>query len=219
MFLNKRPFCSTTQQPSPQKNSIFTLQLFFCESKEIMRKSSVPLLVNNDKVYVACSEIENAGLGLFANQNIEKGEIVCSYGGKILDSQEALYENPTNMIQLELCKGGYSLLGDCEEGDLGLFANSVMKGCSVRKNAKYCIDRYSGRFTKAVADKCMGITPVRFRFIMVASTNIKKGSEIIMDYGVGYWSNISRWKKNGVLKKETSIVAREERMAKRKKLH
>ena len=79
---------------------------------------------DNQLVYPAPSRIPNAGNGLFAKQAIAKGSIICTYGGRLVDSCEAQYLDPTYTVAFELGRG-FKLIGDNDDGDLGHFANAV----------------------------------------------------------------------------------------------
>ena len=83
----------------------------------------------NYKVFVKQSKIKSGqkgirvGNGLFMNQDIEKGDVICYYGGTLLDKEDAKYESPLYLVEFE--KGHLVLSGDSNFGDLGIFANSV----------------------------------------------------------------------------------------------
>ncbi len=82
----------------------------------------------NCKVVERKSEIdlvgENSGNGLFAVVDISKREIVCTYGGDLVDSNEAKYMNKCYMVNFENGRG-YKLNGNGKRGDKGHSANSV----------------------------------------------------------------------------------------------
>jgi hypothetical protein len=75
-------------------------------------------------VFPAPSTIPKAGTGLFAKQFIAKGAVFCTYGGRLVDPAEAQYLDPTYTVAFEQGKG-FKLIGDNEDGDLGLFANAI----------------------------------------------------------------------------------------------
>ena len=96
------------------------------------------------KAYVKSSTIDGAGLGLFARQDIMKGDEICTFGGVLIDPQEAIYTDPTYMVNFENGRG-FKLVGSNLRGDLGHFANSIHHLFpQIKQNARI---KLSGKFT------------------------------------------------------------------------
>ena len=100
-----------------------------------------------------------AGLGLFALEDIKKGEKIIEYVGKILNKQEA--ENaPANMYLFEVNR------------------NKTIDG-SVRWNiARYCNHSCDGNAESEIR---------KGRVYILATKNIKAGDEIVYDYGEEFY--------------------------------
>jgi hypothetical protein len=161
----------------------------------------------NQQVTVKQSLIPNSGNGLFACKDFGKGEVICTYGGSLIDSAEAQYENPMYMVSFENGKG-YKLMGDNRGGDLGHFANAVHPSFpGVVQNA---------RFELAFGEKTRLLNE-RGRFKVVAVKPIKQGEEIIVNYGNGYWLTMKQWESGSHPTKPATVVARDERALKRRR--
>lgn len=148
---------------------------------------TVTMQVSNEKVFCDSSKIEGAGRGLFAKQAIKKGEVVCTYGGQLVDGADAAYMDPTFIVSWQPGKG-FKLLGDDIDGDLGHFANSIHPdNQNIVQNAKFNLDT---RHKKVLEYG-------RARFDIVAKTDIAEGEEIIVNYGAFYWAIVDDWTKKG----------------------
>jgi hypothetical protein len=152
--------------------------------------------VHNTNVYKGESKIVclNSNLvvgdGLFASKNILKGDVVCSCGGYLLDSAVTKYMDPTYVVSWELGKG-FKLNGDNIDGDMGHYANSVHpENRNLSKNAKFLVNDAKKKFYKK-------LTHQRARFNVVATKDIKKDDEIIVDYGMGYWKTMKEFTEKG----------------------
>lgn len=124
-------------------------------------------------LYVKKSQIPKAGNGLWTDTEIKKDEIVCEYEGEKLTWKQCMkrneeqdgfgayyfYINDRNCIDAQYT-----------EWALGRYANDALgfgRVSNLRNNA-----RYEVRKGKAY---------------IVASRNIKAGSEILVSYGKEYW--------------------------------
>ena len=120
------------------------------------------------KVKVAESRIPGAGKGLFAEEDIKKGQAIMDVTGprRLAAEVDTVYAD--NDYLLELNDG----TGDCiEVMDGSRYANDA-KGFVVipglKNNAEFCSrDDHS--------------------MYLEATRNIKAGEEILVDYGPGYW--------------------------------
>jgi SET domain-containing protein len=120
------------------------------------------------KVKVAESLIPGAGKGLFAEENIKKGQAIMEVTGPRRLASEIDTHYADNDYLLELNDG----TGDCiEVMDGSRYANDA-KGFVIipglENNAEFCSrDDHS--------------------MYLEATRNIKAGEEILVDYGPGYW--------------------------------
>jgi hypothetical protein len=123
-----------------------------------------------DKCSVFESSIPNAGLGLFATRNIPAKDKICSYEGPQV-SQERVDEGygKTNDYLAEVVTDrstGEMIIIDGEGmSHFGRFANDPLDDLAV--NAK--------------------IVWVGNKAMLVATTDIVAGDEILISYGTGYW--------------------------------
>ena len=121
-------------------------------TKEIETEDSVFKKIKVKKSY--------AGLGLFADEDIEKGEKIIEYIGKILLGKEA-EEVKSNMYLFEVSK------------------NKTIDG-SVRWNkARYINHSCAGNAESEIR---------KGRVFIIATKNIKKGEEITYDYGEEFFN-------------------------------
>ena len=101
-----------------------------------------------------------AGLGLFAMEDIKKGEKIVEYIGNILNKKEA-DEAPTNMYLFEVNR------------------NKTIDG-SVRWNiARYCNHSCDGNAESEIR---------KGRVYIMATRGIKAGDEIVYDYGEEFFN-------------------------------
>lgn len=120
------------------------------------------------KVKVAESRIPGAGKGLFAEEDIKKGQAIMDVTGprRLAAEVDTVYAD--NDYLLELNDG----TGDCiEVMDGSRYANDAKGAVNVpglKNNAEFCSrDDHS--------------------MYLEATRNIKAGEEILVDYGPGYW--------------------------------
>jgi SET domain-containing protein len=127
-------------------------------------------------LFLKKSNIPLAGRGLFTKKDIKKGEDVCEYKGEIVTWAECLKRN-------EKGHGGYVFF--------------------INKN--YCIDAYYtpealGRYANdakghirvaGIVNNAVYETRGKKVYI-VATRNIPKGGEVLVDYGKDYWEFIPK---------------------------
>ena len=170
------------------------------------------------KVYKAKSAITSselnmtAGDGIFANQNLTKGEIVCDFSGEVVDCEDIKYMDPTYCFSWQLGKG-YKLIGDGKDGDLGHYCNSTHPtNPFVYQNATF--DKRALRKTKNVKNQFNK----RIKLPIIATRNIAKDEEIIIKYNTGYWKAMNNFLRNGIPSKSINVIERDNRAAKRAKI-
>lgn len=171
--------------------------------------------VHADNVCSQPSRIPNGGTGLFAKVDIPRGTLICTYAGRLYDSTEAVYRDPTYMVNFELGKG-FKLDGDGDDGDIGHFANATQTNdegiADPPQNARFCM-RTKKQWI--VVNPQSGETYLRGRFDLIAKRDIKAGDEIILDYGKGYWKTMHEYWENGPPPRSEVSIAREERARRR----
>lgn len=126
-------------------------------------------------LFVATSQLLNAGMGLFCTIDIYKDEIIAYYKGEILTNEQAL-----------------------QRADLGLDAYfiTMLNGSIMDSRTVPCFAKY--------ANDCKGAAQTLFKnnskimidddnlICLVATKKIKEGTEIFCDYGLKYWKNQRR---------------------------
>jgi uncharacterized protein len=123
------------------------------------------------KVRVDKSIIPNAGLGLFAEEDIKRSQIILLVNGPRYTAEEVEGIQNDNDYLLEINDG----TGDCIEvlGD-ARYANDA-KGINgvpgMVNNSQFC----------SFEDHSM---------YLEATRNIPKGSEILVNYGKAYWKDV-----------------------------
>jgi len=172
-----------------------------------MRKNCVNHAEMNNKVYFKTSTLPQpqAGNGLFANEDIPKESLFCTYGGFLIDPAEAKYLSPVYTVNFELGRG-WKLIGDDTSGDLGHYANAVHPAYPLPKqNAKFVMG------TKKVFP-----CGTRGWFYLKALSDIKKNEEIFVNYGAGYWTTMEAWELNPIpIEKPLTVQNRDIRTANR----
>lgn len=135
----------------------------------------VPLCHLN-KVYIDKSNIE--GFGVFAKEYIKKGEIVSMYPSDVVRiyHQNEYYEKCSDRTtNLNLSKYAYKteqcvILGDSEFiSDMNLVGHMINDGCHEQNCVYY---------------------PYHIFILIVASKDINKDEELLVSYGVDYWTTI-----------------------------
>jgi hypothetical protein len=121
---------------------------------------------------VKTSLIPNAGLGLYALKDFKKGDIIDYYRGKIITTSE---NQPNNRYILEV-NSKYLVDGSDPQSSMIRYANCCRTKDRPKRNN--CQLNASKPFPKAIATK-----------------NIKKGSEIYLNYGPSYWKEIDAEKR------------------------
>jgi hypothetical protein len=182
-------------------------------NKSRMRK--VENFVDKANVIAQPSCIPNGGTGLFATVQIPKGSRICTYAGRLYDAREAMYRDPTYMVNFELGKG-FKLDGDGADGDIGHFANASQVNDGGESfppvNARFCL---KSKRQWSVSDNETGDIYFRGRFELVARNTIEAGEEIILDYGKGYWRTMTNYWQNGTPPRSDIAVARDMRAKRR----
>ena len=126
-------------------------------------------------LFVATSQLMNAGMGLFSTIEIYKDEIIATFKGEILTNEQAL-----------------------KRADLGLDAYfiSMLDGSIMDSRTTACFAKY--------ANDSNGVSQALFKnnakimidddhsICLVATKKIKEGAEIFCDYGIKYWKNQQR---------------------------
>ena len=147
------------------------------------RDARLPELINRvaERLDLSCriraSIIPDAGMGLFANRNIEKHEVICEYGGVSMSHDYPLYHNnESSPYMTETQTLGFvdgEICFDLKQ--MGRWCNGMPPGQEERLNA---------RFNEDLDSK---------RLYLVATRPIERGEEIYLDYGKFYgWKKRAR---------------------------
>ncbi len=124
-------------------------------------------------LYVKKSQIPKSGKGLYTTHDIKKGERVCEYEGEKLTWKECLARN-----EAQKGKGAYYFYVNSK--------NCVDAQYTLSAMARYANDaagfgRVQGLRNNSKYEVIKGVPYI------VATRNIKAGSEIFVAYGKEYW--------------------------------
>jgi uncharacterized protein len=119
------------------------------------------------------SQIPNSGQGLFTVIDIYKGEIISLFKGEILTDEEVKFRESQGEHQYFIC----------------LLDGRMMDSKNVECFAKYANDAV-GKSSSAFTNNAKITLDDDGNVCLVATKNIKGGSEIFTSYGVGYWSGM-----------------------------
>jgi SET domain-containing protein len=120
-------------------------------------------------VVIKPSGIKNAGLGLYAKKDFEKGEIVGKYFGEKMTQNQFDNQTPSSDYGLTVKKNVIYDAKNTQSTPLR-FANDARS-----------ILRTNTRFSKNFKSNPIQVS-------VVATKNIKKLREIFLDYGPNYWA-------------------------------
>jgi uncharacterized protein len=133
-------------------------------------------------LYLKKSKLPKAGKGLFTDEKLTRGDIICEYEGEIvpwsicLDRAEQGYEGYVFFISKNHCIDAYFT-----PEAMGRYANDargVSRVDGLRNNAQYEIKVRDGKK----------------RAFIVATRTIHPSEEIFVDYGQDYWKNLEKLK-------------------------
>ena len=120
---------------------------------------------------VAPSTIRGAGLGLFARQAIEAGELIAQYTGERLDGEEFSHRLRTNRTS-------------------GDFALRVARGVYIdAEHTPWCLPRYINDATGSeLSNNCRFVLDAERESAAIHTVrSIHAGEELLVPYGEGYW--------------------------------
>jgi hypothetical protein len=122
---------------------------------------------------------------------------------------------PTYIVDFELGRG-FRLLGSDLLGDLGHLANSIHPDCKdIKQNARFATEK---KFSLDKETLCRArlFKPGNYgKFPIISTKSIKKGDEIIVNYGKFYWPPVQSWSAGYRVKRSLSATSRDERLRKR----
>jgi uncharacterized protein len=124
-------------------------------------------------LYIDPSQIPNSGQGLFTAIDIYKDEIISLFKGEILSNEEVKVREVRGENQYFIC----------------LLDGRMMDSNHVECFAKYANDAV-GKSKTAFTNNAKITLDDDGNVCLVATKNIKGGSEIFTSYGVGYWSGM-----------------------------
>jgi uncharacterized protein len=128
----------------------------------------------DDGLYVDDSTIPGAGLGLFAKKDFEKDQIICEFGGELIDELEVNKRNKDKRGDYFVDMGDDLTLDSYESDCMAKYANDARgprKVPGLRNNSEIVV--YSDDYSVCI----------------VATRPIKAGEEILVEYGKSYWNN------------------------------
>ena len=142
----------------------------------------------NDMVCIKQSSIKDKlNMGMFATRDIKKGTPITIYFGDVLDEEELLEKYNNDKDIMKYIRKGHDFIVDGSMGYQtdnlnlnGIYVNDIFK---LKSKSKKDIKHYhKSRNICNVEVMETGDFPV-----YVARRNIKKGQELFVHYGVGFW--------------------------------
>lgn len=124
----------------------------------------------SDYLYIQPSQIPNAGNGLFTVVDIFKDEVISKFHGEVLTDEEVA-------IRVE---------NEVDQYFIGMLDGRIMDSRNVHCFAKYANDAIA--FPNSAFKNNSKITIDEHDTVcLIATRNIKAGSEIFCSYGKRYW--------------------------------
>jgi len=138
---------------------------------------------NSDIVEIKPSKLTNAGDGLFATKSIKKDEFICWYSGVYL-SKEFIENGYYESDYLFQPRGRNKLVIDASDPNscYGRYINDSLS--KMKKNSDF--ESYADTHSAAI----------------IATKNIRKGSEIYISYGNNFWREPRLYNKLSVADKQ-----------------
>ena len=121
------------------------------------------------KVRIDNSTIQGAGKGLFAEEDIKRGQVILPVTGPRYSATEVETIHADNLYLLELNDGS----GDCIE---------------VQGEARYSNDAKGVNNIPGLVNNASFYSAEDHSMYLQATRRIPKGHEILVDYGKGYWT-------------------------------
>lgn len=135
-----------------------------------MADNTIPL-PEGDYLFIAQSQLPNAGNGLYTAIDIYKDEVVALFKGKLLTTQQA-------KRQAETVGSGYFV---------SLVNGSIMDSANTACFAKYANDAL-GYPNPAFKNNTKIALNDYGKVCLIATRNIKTGAEVFCSYGKKYWA-------------------------------
>lgn len=128
-------------------------------------------------LYVKKSQIPKSGKGLYTTHDIKKGETVCEYEGEKITWKECLARN-----EAQTGKGAYYFYISAK--------NCVDAQYTTWALARYANDAAGFGRVKGLRNNSQ-YQVIKGKPYIVATRNIKAGSEVFVSYGKEYWEAMS----------------------------
>ena len=135
-----------------------------------MNSRKIDLVYGTDLIKIKKSKIKNAGLGAFAKKNIKKGIFLGEYVGEVLDYETAQkLDNKKYLFRIKMNDvPSYYINATERSGNWTRYINGVKTKHQLKKqNVLYY------QFNERIYIKTI--------------TDIKKGEELLVNYGNTYW--------------------------------
>src|SRR4051812_26587439 len=128
-------------------------------------------MIDSKKVRVSNSTIPGAGKGLFAEEDIKRGQLILHIMGPRYTAHEIEILHGENDYLLEINDG----TGDCIE---------------VEGDARYANDASGLNTAAGLLNNSQFCSAEDHSMYMAATRRISKGSEILVSYGKAYWKDL-----------------------------
>ena len=138
------------------------------------------------------SNIKGAGIGIFATEDIDKGNIITEYSGKIISTEEFDKQYKENDVEMNYYTIKYSdkvkIVGDMNSQDIKKCGQLLNDAGTLKDPNKLDIDNAKEYILTAKKTNCEFIKSILNDGLFIISTiDIKKGEELFVHYGYSYW--------------------------------
>lgn len=138
-----------------------------------------------DFLSISYSKIPNAGLGIFANRDIQKGTFLGNYMGEIIEDFDSYELNDYCFDSIHINKNTTFIIDgfDIDKSNFARFLN-----CCYNKDVQNVLAiRYTNKDTNNIFENRIGNKiDIDGYIFLYAKRNILQGEELLYDYGEQY---------------------------------
>jgi uncharacterized protein len=134
------------------------------------------MLIDAEQLYIGRSNIPGSGRGLFTREAIDKDALIIEYTGKIRRWEEVRHD--ASNLYIYFVNEDYVIDAKNDPQSLARYANDA--------NGLYSVKGIENNSVFVNLDN---------RIFIKATRNIAAHSEILVDYGEGYWDTVKKNKR------------------------
>lgn len=139
--------------------------------------------------HAAVGKSDVHGNGVFATEDIKKGEYICEYGGDVVTNEEFHNKYNDNLYALNISHN-YLIIGHQVPKDSMKIGQLINDFATFDNEGTDIIEKYYFYKIKSMKGANVDFMRVgKFKMLIVALRDIKKGEELFVSYGAGYWNS------------------------------